>query len=189
MTTNDDFLKYASEKQFPIRISLPPAKLDSNYKQHILSIITSQYNKVCIPEHGYIINVVDIMNIVSQNICSLVPNASLCVNVRMLSFFPKVGMTFKIMVDIIFSHGIFTQMNKIRIIIPIVSMTGWSLQKDFTGQRLYHESLPSIQKGSIIDITLTEIRFENDGFSCIGALPVVTPKSETHKTETQGLNS
>ena len=164
---DDIIIRYARDEIIQLPISLPPDKMDKDFKMHMLHSIRSKYESTCIQKYGYVLKVIEISRICSSSIASLVPNATFGVKVRMLTFFPKIGMHFKITIDLIVSHGIFIQRNKIRIIVPLVSMEGWTLQKDFSGQHLV-SGTSRLRKGDIVDIILTEIRFEKDGFSCIG---------------------
>jgi hypothetical protein len=49
----------------------------------------------------------------------------------------------------------------------------WNIQKDFTTNRLVNKSDGRIlKKGDQIFIRLVDVRFEKDGYSCIGELQV-----------------
>jgi DNA-directed RNA polymerase subunit E'/Rpb7 len=175
MEKDESIMQYASEEVINLSISLFPSKLDHNYQKHILESIRSKYEHTCIQKYGYVLKVIKIKRICSHSIASLVPNATFNVDTCMLTFFPKIGMDFKITIDLIVSHGIFIQRNKIRIIIPLVSMEGWKLQKEFSGQQLVHSGSSSrLVKGDMVNIVLAEIRFDKDGFSCIGNLIMPT---------------
>jgi len=167
----DNFIKYAKTISLDMDVILQPKDLDQNYKQHILNVVKEKNEGSCISEIGYVIKVVRLRKIISDYISSIIPVANFLVEMELFVFYPSVGMKLEVNIDIIFSHGIFINKDKIRILVPINTMEGWEMVKDFSSQRMVHASTQKVlKKGDLIFIELMECRFEKDGFSCIGKL-------------------
>lgn len=166
-----DFYKFAKEMSLPLEISLTPDKLNKNYRDNIIKSLVERYEGQCIPKLGYIIKILKTGNIISDVIGSMTPNAIIVVQVVVLIFLPIESMRLTVNIDIIFNHGIFAHRDKIRILIPITSLNDWVIHNDFTQHKLIHKNTGQIlRKGDTITIELKEVRFEKDGYSCIGNL-------------------
>lgn len=166
-----DLYRFAKQLSIPLEVSLAPQSLDCNYRENIRTALIERYEGNCIAGLGYIIKIINAGRIISDTIGSMTPNALLAVDVDLMSFLPQEGMCMKVNIDIIFTHGIFAYRDKIRILIPISSLKEWTLHKDFTAHKLINKTTGIIlRKGNTISIELQEVRFEKDGYSCIGDL-------------------
>lgn len=162
----------------PVEISLVPEQMDHYYQDHIMKVIREKYQNKCLIDYGYILSIDKIHKILSDDIGTIIPSAHVLVEIQCMVFLPKIGMMFHVDIDIIFAHGIFIHRDKIRILIPMVNLEdSWSIQKDFTTNRLVHKSDGRVlKKGNHILIRLVDVRFEKDGYSCIGELQVTPGK-------------
>lgn len=166
-----DFYRFAKKMSIPLEVSLAPEHLDANYRENIRTALVERYEGKCIAELGYIIKIVHAGKILSDTIGSMTPNALLSIHVVLMAFLPQPGMQLTVTIDIIFSHGIFAYRDKIRILIPVASLKEWNIHKDFTAHKLIHKTTGAmLRKGDTITIGLQEVRFEKDGYSCIGEL-------------------
>ena len=165
------FLKYSKRLVVPLYISLKPEFLNNDYKDNIYTSIKEKYEKKCLGKYGFIHKVIKIQRIRSDEIGSIIPTLNLIVSTVLICFLPKINMEFEINVSIILVHGIFCYMDKIRILIPILNLEDWEVQKDFTSQKLINRLTDKIlKKDDRIMIKLQEVRFEKDGYSCIAKL-------------------
>jgi len=167
----EDFYKYAKNIHIPVEISLKPDMLDHDYKNHMMKVLKTKYEKSCIADWGYIIEILAIRKILTDEIGSIIPTAKLLLETDMTVFLPTVGMEFNMCIDLIFTHGIFAQRDKIRILIPITSMEGWTIVKDFTSHRLVNtKEHQTLKINDNVQVRLVDVRFEKNGYSCIGEL-------------------
>ena len=175
----EDFQKFAEVISIPVEISLLPEKMDCHYRDHIMKVLREKYQNKCLVNYGYILSIENINKIVSDDIGTIIPSAHILVEISCMVFLPKIDMTFHVDIDIIFTHGIFIHRDKIRILIPMVNMEDcWTIHKDFTTNRLVHRSDGRVLKtGNRIHVRLVDVRFEKDGYSCIGEL--ITPSQVT----------
>lgn len=172
MSNEEDYQKFAKIINVPIEISLLPNKMDKNYYEHIMEVIREKYQQKCIVNYGYIISINKIHRILSDDIGTIIPSAQILVEICCKVFLPKINMKFNACIDIIFTHGIFIHRDKIRILIPMINIENkWKIKKDFSSCFLVHkETNNTLKKGDIINICLVDVRFEKDGYSCIGEL-------------------
>lgn len=165
------FLKYSKKVCIPLYVLLKPEFLNYQYRDNIFNSIKHKYEKKCLNNYGFIYEILSIRRIKSDEIGSIIPTSNLTVMTELICFLPKVNMKFDINIGIILNHGIFCYMDKLRILIPMSYLEDWELQKEFTVQKLIHRIEKRIlKKDDIIKIKLIEVRFEKDGYSCIGVL-------------------
>ena len=167
----EDFYKFSKEVNIPVEIFLSPDLMGRKYKDNIMKILKEKYEKNCIPEWGYILKINKLVRMISDEIGNITPAVKILIEVNMTIIMPQIGMEFTMGIDIIFTHGIFIHRDKVRILIPIASMEGWTMIKDFTSQRLVNSQTNAVLKtNDKINIKLVNVRFEKDGYSCIGEI-------------------
>lgn len=154
-----------------IRFCLSPQYLDKNYKSHLLRFIKEKYENKSFKEYGYILEVVELKNILKEEIMSMIPNVFFMIDIVIRVYKPMVGDKLDVVIDKMFPHGIFMMEDKIRILIPINLCPGFQIEKDFSSFYLAELSTKKIyRKGEHLKVELVEVRFEKDGFSCIGSI-------------------
>lgn len=165
----EDFYKFSKEVNIPVEIFLSPDKMGGDYKNNIMKVLRDKYEKNCIADWGYILKINKLVRMISDEIGNITPAVKMLIEVNMTVIMPEVGMDFTMGIDIIFTHGIFIHRDKVRILMPIASMEGWTVIKDFTSQKLVHTKTNAVLKtNDKIHIRLVNVRFEKDGYSCIG---------------------
>jgi DNA-directed RNA polymerase subunit E'/Rpb7 len=158
-------------KNIIVRFCLKPEYLDSHYKEHLFRFIQKQYEKKCFQDHGYIYKVIGLSKILKEEIMSIVPNNYFILEVSVCFFYPKIGQQFSIKIDRIFAHGIFFWEDMIRILVPLSMCSSCVIDKDFSSYYVQHTTTQQIfRKNDTVKIELVDVRFEKDGFSCIGKL-------------------
>lgn len=158
-------------KTIVIRHCLKPEFMDYQYKQHLIEFIRQQYEKKSFKDYGYIMEILGIVRILRQEIMSIIPNNYFVLEVRVRSFYPKIGQSFFMKIDRIFPHGIFFMEDMIRILVPLSLNEQIVIQKDFSSWYVQDKKSGKIyRKNDLFFLELMDVRFEKDGFSCIGKL-------------------
>lgn len=167
----EDFYYFAKKIWMPLEVSLAPEFLDRHYEDNIFKALVDKYEGKCLSELGYILKVLKTGKMISDEIGSIMPSVLVVMEVQLMVFLPTRGMRLTVSIDIIFNHGIFANRDKVRILVPMTFLKDWNVHKDFTSHKLIHEKEGTILKqGAKITIELQEVRYEKDGYSCIGSL-------------------
>lgn len=150
---------------------LTPEHLNQNIHNLIFNILKNQCENTCIKNIGFIKKVIKIKEIVHDEIMKMTPNLNIRILLEIESYLPKIGDKIKIKVDLIFSHGIFANFNSLKVLIPIHHCGNYSLIQDFAESYLKNKGTnQTIKKNDIIEIEITNIRFEKENYSCLGKI-------------------
>lgn len=163
-------LEKTSKKSITIRFCLLPVYIDADYQEHLLQCMRDKYERKSIKEHGHVFKILCIEDILKEEIMSIVPNVFFKMRVSVLLYNPQIGDVLDMAIDKIFHHGIFLIEDTIRVMIPTGLCRDYTIQKDFSSYYLAPktEGMKNLRRGDPLRIRLLEIRFEKDGFSCIG---------------------
>lgn len=129
-----------------------------------------KYERKSLKEHGHVFKILGIEEILKEEIMSIVPNVFFKLRVAVLLYNPQIGDVLDMTIDKVFHHGIFMIEDTIRVMVPTSFCREFTVQKDFTSFYLAPktEGKKNLRRGDPLRVRLLEIRFEKDGFSCIG---------------------
>jgi len=166
------------ENKMSIRTWLEPSELDCHYWDRLLKKIRKEWEGECDERYGMIVRVVKIDRIVRQCVMEIIPGVTFMLDVIIKTYLPQNGDTMQVRVDKILSHGVFAHpFPKIRVFVPIVYHPQYKYLKDFTNgclERITDDRdtvLPKrIHVHDPLTISLKEIRFEKDAYSCLASI-------------------
>jgi len=145
-------------------LAVSPAELNSNIIKNIIYLLKQKYEKNCSEDDGLIISIddiLDITNVVSKDSCSVI------FNIRFLATVIKPERQTKISFkpSLIIPKGIFGKLfENISLFIPESNLTKqkWSFDSDtFTREN------QTVTKESLIEVTITDIKFNVSKYNCI----------------------
>lgn len=155
-----------------IRLYLEPKQLNKNYQETLYDLVCDKIEKKCKKNYGYINKVISIKECVYEEIMKMIPNVYFLMQVNIETYMPSIGDKIKINIEFIFNHGIFGSFEKIKVLIPIQNCSNYSLKQEFSQLILANNKNQKniIKKDDIIEIEITNVRFEKENFSCLGKI-------------------
>lgn len=148
-------------------IEVEPMYMTSNIHEVILSKIKEKYINTCSEKNGYVLDILKInhINISGINDCS--SNLFFKVDCEIQMLLPTIGKKIDCNVDMIFQHGIFSGFKNLKVLIPINTLEHWV--HDHSGNT-FKKGKKKINLKDTIPVEITDIRYENCKYSCIGKL-------------------
>ena len=148
-------------------IEVEPMYMTSNIHEVILSKIKEKYINTCSEKNGYVLDILKInhINISGINDCS--SNLFFKVDCEIQMLLPTIGKKIDCDVDMIFQHGIFSGFKNLKVLIPINTLENWN--HDHSGNT-FKKGNKKISLKDTIPVEITDIRYENCKYSCIGKL-------------------
>ena len=148
-------------------IEVEPMYMTSNIHEVILSKIKEKYINTCSEKNGYVLDILKInhINISGINDCS--SNLFFKVDCEIQMLLPTIGKKIDCDVDMIFQHGIFSGFKNLKVLIPINTLEHWV--HDHSGNT-FKKGKKKINLKDTIPVEITDIRYENCKYSCIGKL-------------------
>ena len=148
-------------------IEVEPMYMTSNIHNVIISKIKEKYINTCSEKNGYILDILKInhINISGINDCSGYLFFKVDCEIQML--LPTIGKKIDCGVDMIFQHGIFSGFKNLKVLIPINTLENWI--HDHSGNT-FKKGNKKISLKDTIPVEITDIRYENCKYSCIGKL-------------------
>lgn len=146
---------------------IPYHFLDKNYKTHILKNLRKSLKNTCSEKHGYILDIVDIVKIVSSTIqrFDLKLSVKLFLLVKMLK--PVLDTIISAKVEMLFSYGILLNCEeKMKIFIPSKRLENYS----FNDKYFIYGKDKKYNIGSSVSIKVKDIKFNENNYKCIGEL-------------------
>ena len=153
-------------KQIYGNIYIEPDEIVNNIHDLIEYKINEKYEKTCNQDYGYILKIENVEKNYT-NIVNTIGNGEILFKVYFICLVlkPTKGMTLSGKIYMIFRHGIFANIDQIKILIPVSKLNKWTFEKD---QFIKDDKILKI--GDVININISEIRYEKKSFSCIGTL-------------------
>lgn len=152
-------------------IQLHPSDILANYQTILLNKIVEKFEKKSFEQNGIIIKVLKILE------CKSLPITENSIYLQFLITFeaqvykPLVDNEMEIQIHKIYSYGVFYFDEQIRVLIPSSSLQDdYCLEKKEDVFILKNEKNETIQEGDDIKIILTNVRFEKNGFNCLGKI-------------------
>ena len=155
----------ATTKVIDLSVELPPQYMVKQIKKFVLSFAKEKYEGTCSREHGYIVSIVKYMKTISTYLNDNTNNIMFISSFKVLCLKPEVRNKLSCVVDMLFRHGIFAQINNLKILVPASTLEDFTFNKD-----VFSKKKINIRKGDTINIIITEIKYEKQNYSCIGKL-------------------
>lgn len=154
-------------------IIVPPQMMGKDWKEKLFEKISKEIIGKCTQEHGYILAVHKIVNILDQTIMRTGGKIRFTVDFEGEILKPLLGDTLEVEVDMITPHGLFCRFKMLRMLLPLNNCGDYLFRQDFSCSTLYHHQTQQIvKKGDKIKVKVENVRFENDLYSCIVSLLV-----------------
>lgn len=155
-------------------IQFTPNEIEEDIYPKILDKINKKYIK-CNMEHGYVLKIQKIDKKFSVKINNNTSNIIFYIKFIAQRILPEVDKILTCKVQAIFNHGIFAQIeDKIKIIIPIASLSKFSYIKDgnetFPDTPIFYSEKRTIHKDMYIKIQIIDVKYAKNRYNCIGKL-------------------
>ena len=181
-------------KSIKQKVSIEAKFLNKNIKDHLLDKLKKTMIGRCSLEHGYFLNVNKLINVGSNTITYSNSLIIFDVVYEAETLKPELGQVITGTVCMVFQHGIFVDIKKMKVLVPATSMVSYVFKDNsFTTERGTYQHRV-ITTGLEVCIIINMIKYEQKEFSCIGELYksdiVFTEKiyKEEVKNETNSSN-
>lgn len=159
---------YISRRKMKIKIEMRPDQVDHNWRTHLFLNVCQKFQGSCTRQDGYIISVKKIVKIFDQCIKRTSGVVLFFIEILAECILPKTGDQLEAIVDMIFPHGVFCHHHMLRMMMPINKCHNFHIRQEFSTKSLFNPHTKTvIRKGDIIHVTIDDVRFENDFYSCI----------------------
>ena len=150
-------------------IELPPQHLHSGYRDIIKQQIMDRFTDTCTKSNGYVFNVSDDFKIESNQLSNSTSNILFRVTFDAMVLKPEIDCIIECDINMIWIHGIFASLNKLKILIPKSTLTDYSFDQSL--QTFIHKKTKQIfEKQQKITVKLTNVRYVNNNYDCIAKL-------------------
>lgn len=150
------------------KVCLEPKFLDENIQTHLIEKISVMTKNECTKEHGYILSVNKISQILDNRISSANSAIVFTVEFEAETLKPVVGGILKGTVCMILPKGIFLDVQeKIKVFIPISSLTDYTLDSVLM---CYTKDDITISKGDTVNVKMSGVQYSERSFICFGEL-------------------
>ena len=146
-----------------------PDEINKDYEITLLKKVKEKYEKYAFEEFGIIYKVNKINKILKNSISEVGTFILFLLEVEIERYLPQQNNELELEINKICCYGIFFLENRLRILIPKLSLNKYELEKKENDYILKLEN-KEIHENDTINLKLTEIRFEKEGFSCLGTL-------------------
>jgi len=144
------------------RIYLEPKYLDQDIMIHLLENIKKQTLNECSKQHGYILSVKSIIEIIHNE------ETFFTTKFEAEILLPEKGKIMSGDVCMIYKDGIFVNVHKRqKILIPASSIENYTFDEVYG---TYNSSNNIIKQGDQINVVITATKYNNKNFSCVGTL-------------------
>lgn len=142
--------------------------LNANLDDNIFKKLYTLYNGTCSKEYGYILNVKRLVSINDNIISSSNSNIIFDVSLEIEYIKPVLNQILTGKISMIFEKGLFIDIiDKFKILLPSINIPDYIYDKD---KFLTKDRKHILSKGDIIKIIITQLKYENHQFKCIGKL-------------------
>ena len=148
-------------------IEVEPKYMTSDIHNVIHKKIIDKYTNTCSEKNGYVLDILNSDDIVLSGINDCTNNLFFKVNCQINILLPRISKKIKCTVNMIFQHGIFAGFKNLKVLIPIKTLEGWEHNHS---ENFFTKDSEKICIDNIINVEITEIRYENCKYSCIGKL-------------------
>lgn len=149
------------------KIEVEPKYFNSKLQEHILTKLKSVCED-CSQSYGYLLSIIQIVEMKNNMITPLSTVFNVEFEAKVIK--PEIGKKFKGVVTMIFQYGIFIEVqDKLKILIPQNQMNGYTYDKVGACFRNIKQKT-TIEKDDEVTVVITNVRYEQRNFSCIGKL-------------------
>jgi len=146
-------------------IEIEPKYMTSSIHETILKKIQNKYVNTCSEKNGYVLDITEYNRILFSGINDCNGNLFFKVECKTNMLLPTIGKKIDCNVDMIFQHGIFAGFKNLKVLVPAGTLSRWKYDTD-----KFKKGKQTISVGDNISVEITEIRYENCKYSCIGKL-------------------
>src|SRR3990167_7256195 len=164
------------------QISIDASKLDYQLPQHLFDRVKSLYENQCFKKFGYITKVNSLLAVRDNVISSASSRALFDVKFDVSTLRPELGATFKGEVCLCSDIGVLVQIKSDLTDVFKILITSHTLRgsrgyvfDDIARIFISKDGKTTIEPGSSIEVVITQIKYENREFKCIGRVPGVEP--------------
>ena len=153
-----------------LMIELSPDHMNSNIHKVLFEKLKEKHEGTCTQKNGYIIEILEIKKI-NNNIINEYGNLFFNTTCKTEILKPSVGNILNFTVNMIFNHGIFANLNNLKVLIP-QSLLGNTHDYDDLN-KVYiskNDEYSNIKIDDGISVKITDLRYLNKNYSCIGTL-------------------
>ena len=148
-------------------IETEPKYMTNDINNVILSKIKDKYTKTCSEKYGYILEIIKLNQILLSGINDCNNNLFFQVECETKMLLPKIGKKINCKIDMIFQHGIFSGFQNLKVLIPITNLDNWIFD---ISNNFFKKGSQKMKINDLIQVEITEIRYENCKYSCIGKI-------------------
>ena len=148
-------------------IELSPNKIDSNIYESLEQQLIEKFKGTCSKENGYILDIVKINKIIGNTISNTSGNVVFNIQYTCNNLKPEIGKIIDFKVIQISNHGIFAQVNELKVLIPQKDIEDYRFNDR---EKIYTSHNKSISKDDNIKVEITNIKYMKKEYSCIGVL-------------------
>mgnify|MGYP001235400349 CR=1 FL=1 len=150
-------------------IELPPQHLHSGYREIIKQQIMDRFTDTCTKSNGYVFNVSDDFKIESNKLSNSTSNILFRVTFDAMVLKPEIDCIIECDINMIWIHGLFASLNKLKILIPKTALTDYTFDQSL--QTFVHKKTNKIfEIEQKITVKLTSVRYVKNKYDCIAKL-------------------
>lgn len=156
-----------STKSIRRRICIDAKFLDkTNIMDHILQKLRDLTKNECSSEHGYILKVIEIEDIISNKISPATSEIVFEVIFKAKNIKPKIDDIFEGIVCMILQEGILLEVeNKFKVLIASSKLKDYEFDKN-----MFKKGNKIIKKNDIVSVSIKGVDYDKHKFSCYGEL-------------------
>ena len=150
------------ESVIKVKLNIKPNCLTSQLKKFILEEINKIYLNSCNKKYGYIVKINKIISYKNNNLSNITNSIVFDIIFKALTLKPKIGITLDCNISMIFQHGIFANVNELKVLIPISNLGDFEI--NFQPKSTPCINNKKMKKKCEIDdqilVRVTEIRYD-----------------------------
>ena len=152
-----------------LTIELSPDHMNSSINEVLFEKLKEKHEGTCTKKNGYIIEILEI-NKINKNIINDYGNIFFNITCKTKILKPNIGDVLDFSVNMIFNHGIFANLNNLKVLIPNSSLESIYEYEDSNKVYISKNEGSDININDNISVEITDLRYLNKNYSCIGAL-------------------
>jgi DNA-directed RNA polymerase subunit E'/Rpb7 len=151
-------------------VFISPSYIDSNIMKNVFHMLKNRYEKTCNEDDGMILSIDKILkveNMISKDSCYIIFDVTFLATVVK----PEIGMVLQVKPTyLLSSKGIFSKIyDNINIFIPETNIKDFKDWK-YSNESYIHKNGKVVNKESVIDITINDIKFNSTKYNCVCSL-------------------
>ena len=162
------------------RICLEPKHLDQNIYDHLLDKIKVQTENECSKEHGYILNIIKITQLVDNKVSPANSDIVCTVEFEAETMKPEIDKIMKGQVCMILATGILLDINnKLKVLVTSTSLQNYNFKLDKVQMCYINDEKTKLCIDDYIEVKITGVRYSKQKFSCFGDMVAMNLKNKT----------